>query len=106
MPECEHAVRVLVLERKLAGQRARSRMLKAELRAARQMLALHRAAADQMERVWNNYLAANGFRKLFTLWANVRAAAHMLGFTDAQIEQCADRLSIAQIREMVKPRQS
>lgn len=96
--------RIAELERKLAHQRARSRMLKAELRAARLVIGSLHSQIEGQERIWNRYLAAYGFRKLFTVWANVRAGAHMLGLTDAQIEQCADRLSIAALREMVQPR--
>lgn len=93
--------RIAEMERKLAGQRARSRMLKAELRAARQRIAGLELQSAQMERLWNNYLTRNGFLRLFALYANLQAAAKMMGLTVEQFARMGDRLTIAEIREMV-----
>ena len=95
--------RIEELERKLAHQRARSRMLKAELRAAHQTISSLQYRSDQGERIWDNYLARNNFLRLFTLYANCQAAAKMMGLSVEEFARMSDRLSIAEIREMVLP---
>lgn len=92
--------RIAELERKLAHQRARSRMLKAELRSARQAIVRADQRDAQMERIWNTYLGRYGFRKIFTMYANMRAIAGMVGLSDAQIEACAGHLSMADVMDL------